>query len=75
MKKLIDDALSDAGDSDEMIQDTAVDDVIEPELAVEQKLSKKDDTRKANDRNQSDKRGPTKRSRTGTITAVILCSP
>jgi hypothetical protein len=73
MKKLIDDALSDAGDSDEMIPDTAVDDLIEPEL-VEQKVSKKDDTRKANDRNQSDNRGPTKRTRTGAITAAILCS-
>jgi hypothetical protein len=74
MKKLIDDALSDAGDSDEMIQDTAVDDLVEPELGVDQKVSKKDDTRKANDRNQSDNRGPTKRSRTGAITAAILCS-
>lgn len=74
MKKLIDDALSDAGDSDEMIQDTAVDDLVGPELGVEQKVSKKEDTRKANDRNQSDNRGPTKRTRTGAITAAILCS-
>lgn len=74
MKKLIDDALSDAGDSDEMIQDTAVDDLVEPELGVEQKVSKKDDTRKASDRNQSGNRGPAKRSRTGAITVAILCS-
>ena len=70
---MIDDALSDAGDSDEVIQDTAVDDLIEPALGVEQKVSKRDGTRKANDRNQSDNRGPTKRSRTGAITAAILC--
>jgi hypothetical protein len=73
MKKLIDDALSDTGDSDDMIPDTAVDDLIEPELGVVQKTSKKDDTRKANDRNKSDNRGPTKRTRTGAITTAILC--
>ena len=72
VKKLMDEAQSEPEYSDDKIQDTAVDDLVEPESGVGQTISKKDDSRKANDRNQRDDRSSNKRSRTGAVTAAAL---
>ena len=57
--------------SEELIQDTAVDDLVEPQSRTEQAVSKKEkeDSKKSNDKNHRDERNSNKRSRTG-ATAV-----
>ena len=71
MKKLIEEAQLEPEYSEELIQDTAVDDLVEPQSRTEQEqaVSKKEDSKKSNDKNHRDERNSNKRSRTG-ATAV-----
>lgn len=80
MKKLIEEAQLEPEYSEELIQDTAVDDLVEPESRTEQAASKKENSKKSNDKNHRDERNSTKRSRTGatavthTLARIIQCT-